>query len=269
MKCSQCNTENTGGTKFCTNCGTALVAPTKGGGINKWISISIPSVLAVVIIIAGIFLLQQTDELTETKSQVVILEGEVFSLEGNVLNLETRLTESTIEISTLEGTISTLQTEKDGAEARGLTLQTELTKANDDITEAIADLAEAQESITARQAIISKLSDELNFVKDPRNFKSLEELEEWLAEDDTDSNLRYDEIPTTEIAFILQIKALRSGYLLPAWFEDIDMDGTLDYVGNLAYIGTEIYYVWAEDDFVFLMIQTDVPPIADHPLPLE
>jgi|TARA_Y100000294_G_C8522159_1_gene323353 hypothetical protein len=237
--------------------------------MNKWVSILIPSVLSVVIIIAGIFLLQQTDELTETKSQVVILEGEVFILEGNVRNLETRLTESTIEISTLEGTISTLQTEKDGAEARGLTLQTELTKANDDITEAIANLAEAQEDSTARQAIISRLSDELNFVKDPRNFKSLEELEDWLAEDDTDSNLRYDEIPSTEIAFILQIKALRSGYLLPAWFEDFDMDGALDYVGNLAYIGTEIYYIWAEDDIIFLMITTDVPLIADHPLPLD
>jgi hypothetical protein len=87
-------------------------------------------------------------------------------------------------------------------------------------------------------------------------------LEVWLAQDYTD--IEYSDASPFEIVYVLQARALIDGYLLPAHFEDPDFDYVVDFIGNLAYIGDELYYVWPYDDSYFLW--ADVPLIPSYPL---
>jgi|TARA_B100001971_G_C18170987_1_gene527100 hypothetical protein len=228
--------------------------------MNKRIASPIIGVLAVGLIVVGVFYLQGANELTDAQSEIV-------SLEGNVSALGTELADSEAEVSTLE---AALETEQANSAANVAALETELDQANS------ATQTQLDRNLT--------LSEELEKVTDPRHFESLEELEAWLAQDDTDTRVRWESLPPEEKAFILQVRALRDGYLLPAWFEDFNymdvdgamvdhldlehFDGIIDFVGNLAYIGTEMYYMFPLDDTVF-PFAIDSPLIPPHPLPLD
>ena len=225
--------------------------------MNKRIASPIIGVLAVGLIVAGIFYLQGANELTDAQSEIV-------SLEGNVSALGTELADSEAEVSTLE---AALETEQANSAANVAALETELDQANS------ATQTQLDRNLT--------LSEELEKVTDPRHFESLEELEAWLAQDDTDTRVRWESLPPEEKAFILQVRALRDGYLLPAWFEDFNfLDGIgdhvdldhfdmgIDFVGNLAYIGDEMYYVFPTDDSIF-PFAFGLSPLPSHPLPLD
>lgn len=87
-----------------------------------------------------------------------------------------------------------------------------------------------------------------------REFSSLEELEEWLAKDNTDTTLhlisgRYVGEPTQidpdydceDYAIDLMFSALKDGYLIP-----VDLDG--NHVRNCTFIGNEIYIIESQTD---------------------
>jgi len=166
----------------------------------------------------------------QAKDNLSDAEAEISSLEGNVSSLQSSLSAKDIEISSLE-----------------------------------SNLEVANASLQAAQTINTVLTDELRSIQDPRHFASLPELVDWLDQDDTD--IIYAHKSLEELAFILQVAALRDGFLLPACFEDWEGDYLVDNVGNLAYIGDEIFMVWPEDDTVFAWAY--VAPIPSHPLPLD
>jgi hypothetical protein len=120
--------------------------------------------------------------------------------------------------------------------------------------------------MAAAEAQVATLSEELQTVKDPRHFTSLQELISWLAQDDTDT--AYAGRTATELVLILQVRALRDGYLLPANMEDVDGDYNVDIVGNIAYIGGNGYVVVPGTDDVVEWFR-NIPPIPSHPLPLS
>lgn len=162
-----------------------------------------------------------------------------------------KLSDSEAKVSSLEGNVSSLQSSLSAKDA--------------DISSLESNLDVANASIQAQQAINTTLTDELKSIKDPGHFTSLSELVDWLDQDDTD--WAYPSANSEELIFILQVNALRDGYILPAYFADPDDDYYVEYIGNLAYIGDEIYYVWAGDDTVFTWAY--VTPIPSHPLPLD
>ena len=240
--------------------------------MNKWIAIPVIAVLAVGIIVGGYFLWQQTSKLGEAESEIVALDGDVSTLEGNVSTLEGNVSTLEGNVSTLEGNVSILETDLAGSEATVSTLETDLAESEATVSILEADLGTANSRITnlqadvsTQQTINSSLSSELTKVKDPRHFASLTELVDWVDQDNTDT--AYSSKSLIELAFILQVRALRDGYLLPAHFEDLGGDYYVEYVGNLAYIGDEIYYVGPQDDDVFLWAY--VSPIPSHPLSLD
>jgi len=106
-----------------------------------------------------------------------------------------------LTFTTLEGEVSSLETELADSEAKVSSLQSDLKKAEDDIE--------------TQQTINSALSEELKTVKDPRHFASLTELADWLQRDDTDTEYSVED--WTNMCLVLQVKALRDGYLLPAY----------------------------------------------------
>ncbi len=255
--------------------------------MNKWISISISGVL-VMGLAASLFLyFQESSSLKDAESKIVTLEGNVSSLgadlaaaeaevarldgeliaaeaqvstleadlmaaQTQVTTLETELTAAEAQVSALEGNVSTLETDLAAAQARVSTLEADLAAAEAQVSTLEAGLADAE-------AQVATLSEELQTVKDPRHFTSLQELEAWLVQDDTDT--AYPFISTAELAFILQVRALRDGYLLPA---DVYPDG---FGYNWAYIGSDIYVIFPEDDSI---IWWDImEPVPSHPLPLS
>ena len=229
--------------------------------MNKWIAIPVIAVLAVGIIAGGYFLWQQTSKLGDAESEIVALEGDVATLEGNVATLEGN-------VLALEGNIATLQTDLAESEATVSTLETDLAESEATVSTLEADLGTANSEISSLQAdvrtqqtINSSLSTELKKVKDPRHFQSLTELADWLREDDTDTRYADETIP--QGCFILQVRALRDGYLLPVRFYD---DDTNLYVINTAVIGDSIYAVYLDDSVEWY---TYIGPLPSHPLPLD
>jgi septal ring factor EnvC (AmiA/AmiB activator) len=250
------------------------------GIMNRWISISIIAVLAVGLVVSLFLYFQESGRLKDARLEIVDLEGTVSILEtdlaaveAEVSALETDLAEAEAEVSTLETDLAAAEAEVSALEQEKLILFTNLAAAEAEVSALETDLAAAEAEVSAletdlaaAEAEVSALSAELQTVKDPRHFTSLQELEAWLAQDNTD--IAYPFASSFERAYILQVRALRDGYLLPANFEDIDFDFTVDFVGNLAYIGNEIYYVWAGDDSTF-MWASNTPPLPPHPLPLD
>ncbi|MCL0056462.1 hypothetical protein M1O20_06040 [Dehalococcoidia bacterium] len=241
--------------------------------MNKWIAIPVIAVLAVAVVVVGLFLWQQTSKLGEAESEIVALEGNITTLEGNISTLETELAESkatvsTLEadlrtanseivalegdVATLEGNISTLETELAESEARVSILEADLVTAN-------AKIEDLQADLSTQRNINLALSEELKTVTYPRHFESLAELVDWLQEDDTDT--RYAGEPLLQQAFILQVRALRDGYLLPV---SLYVEDELLWVSNSAVIGDSMYIVSPTDDSV--VWYTHIFPIPSRPI---
>lgn len=81
-----------------------------------------------------------------------------------------------------------------------------------------------------------------------RNFQSLDELKEFLAEDDTD---KHEYIETTfdcdDFAFMLQGRAFEKGFIINCQKLPV---GGIEHMHNLAIAGNELYYVEARTDEV-------------------
>ena len=225
--------------------------------MNKWIAIPVIAVLAVGLIVGGYFLWQQTSKLGEAESEIVALEGDVSALEGDVATLEGDVSTLEGDVSTLEGNVSTLESDLAKSEITVEILEFDLRTANSKVSNLQAD-------VRTQQTINSSLSDELEIVKDPRHFASMQELTDYLHEDDTDT--KYEGEDFTIISYIRQVRALRDGYLLPVSL--FESGGDL-WVYNTAVIDSdEVYAVGAWDDETMLLgyLGTSIP---SHPLPLD
>ena len=65
------------------------------------------------------------------------------------------------------------------------------------------------------------------------------------------------------LSFILQVKALRDGYLLPATWE-YNFEEDVLYIYNVAIIEDEIRWVWADDDYTEFVSYTS--PLPSRPI---
>ena len=199
--------------------------------MNKRMVIPIIAVLVAGVMIAGSSCMGEAtrlrDELEDAQSQTATLEGNVSSLEAEVSSLQTRLSDSEVTVSSLE-----------------------------------AELESAQNALGVQKDANSALAEELKTMKDPRHFESLAELTDWLYQDDTDEIYGHEK-PLLR-SFILQVRALRDGYLLPV---DVDVLPEELLISNSAVIGDSIYWVYSHTD------DSDwaayITPIPSHPLPLD
>jgi hypothetical protein len=81
-----------------------------------------------------------------------------------------------------------------------------------------------------------------------RNFKSLEELQEFLANDDTDQQQYIkDTFDCDDFAMMLQERAFEQGYIINCQKLPV---GGLNHMDNLAICANDMYFVEAESDVV-------------------
>ena len=212
--------------------------------MHKNIIIILGGVLLIGIIVLGILYSIESNRALEAESELVVL-----NYENN--NLDNFIGQQLDFMNTLDEQLTTLESELETLQGAMISLQGELDTAHT--------------SIEDQNLISQSLSDELEKIKNPRHFESKSELVAWLAQDDTD--IAFPNKSTVERCYILQVRALRDGYILPVWFADLNEDKYPEYLGNLAYIGSNIYYVWVNNDSTLLW--AIVEPIESRPLLMD
>ncbi|MGA3093922.1 MAG: tetratricopeptide repeat protein [Dehalococcoidales bacterium] len=239
---------------------------------------AITALLVVALIALGIFYEQEVSKLNEADTRITGLTANVTSLEGqlttekaNVATLQTQLTAANGQVTSLTADLAT-------ANGKVTSLTADLATANGKVTSLTSDLATANAKVTSTQASLDKANSDLaaalitnttqaatlKTVQDPRHFDTLAELTAWLAKDDTNTNPAYASYSGYSKAFILQVKALRDGYILPAC---LDWDSSYIYSWNVAVVGGIVYSIDPTTD-VLTQGPTFGSPPPSHPLPL-
>lgn len=283
--CGQCGKELKKTDSFCGACGAkqsrtqvgtptplppqepAFVQPVpqpKHSGNTRW-GMIIMGVLVAGLITFGVLYGISTNNLSQARADIAELENNVAALQNQLTteqahaaSLQTQLTAAINDLNSSQAQVTHLQADLNASELRIINLQSELDAASTELEQAYSELS----SLTDANA---SLTEELTMIKDPRHFNSLQELQTWLENDDTNTNSAYSSLTSQSKAYVLQIKALREGYILSAC---IDWDSNFIYSWNVAVIGDKIYSVNADTDAI-----TAGPSFADalplHPLPLS
>ncbi len=178
-------------------------------------------VLSVALVVAVIILATQLSgtksKLEDSEQQVTSVQGQVTSLQGNVSSLQNQLNQEKATTKSVQDSLATANTQ----------------------------VASLQKDVDSKLGTIAAQAAELKTMKYPRHFTSLIELTNWLQKDDT--NTRYAGLGGPQMAFILEIRAARDGFLLPV---RLPLAGGLEYITNLAVISDVVYSVRGTDDFV-------------------
>ena len=222
-------------------------------GWKSWVAIG-----AIVALLGGTGYLafayiSTSSDLTEANATIDDYVVEVAGLEQDVASL-------TDDLETLTQERDTLQTEKDTLSAQKAGLETDLSAANSEISSLQSSLSSKTSELNSEKARTTSLQGELNTAMYPRHFSSVQELRDWLQQDDTDTAYANESRPV--LSYILQVRALQDGYLLPA---DVDIVGGQDWWSNSAVISGVIYWVYAWNDGIAVVDYTS--PLPTYPIP--
>jgi hypothetical protein len=215
--------------------------------------------------------------LTAEKVNVTSLQTQLATEKANVTKLTTDLSTSQTSLTIAQGQVKTLQASLDTANAsvtkltsdlasannRVANIQAGLDKANTDLATAITNLAKATTDLATMTTNFNNINTNYKKVADPRHFLTVQELTDWLAKDDTNTNTAYTSLRPSEKSYILQIKAARDGFLLSA---SIMYLNSQVYYSNVAVVGGSIYNINTLTDQIEL--EGTTTPYASHPLPL-
>ena len=192
------------------------------------------------------------EEYSKVVLELASTQQELQSVKNESAAAQTELAAAQAELEAAQVELEVAQAELVKSEETASTLEAELQTANSETEKLRADVA-------AQQKINSSLSDELKKITYPRHFQSLTELTDWLRQDDT--NIEYAGEGYVNLCYILQVKALRDGYLLPV---SIDDEPEAIYYSNAAVIEDELHYVWPDDDYSEFVAY--VQPLPSRPI---
>lgn len=133
-------------------------------------------------------------------------------------------------------------------------VQSELIETKMNLAAAENGIAALEDELAVRDTEVLLIKKELEQTQQkleearPKHFGSLEELETWLAKDDTDQ-MQYsgDEFNCIDFALMLQECALADGYILSTEILPVAAHWV-----NVAVIGDRIYVIEPQDDRVIL-----------------
>ena len=155
--------------------------------------------------------------------------------------------------------------ERQSAEARvqlaDASLQTDLTTAS---ATANAKIDALNKDVSSKQSTIDSQAAQIKIMRYARNFSTIDELTNWLQKNNP---VTWDPLTLTapqrvQMAFALEIKASRDGYLLPVV---LPMFGNLDFMTNRAVVGDTVYEVRAWDSFAQIGGRV-TPAVPSYPI---
>ncbi len=196
-------------------------------------------------------------ELQSVKTELETAQSEVSELNSELEEMKTKPEPKQPDVEAINNELESTKTELEVA-------KTSLGESIKNVSSLQADLQKANEDIDTQLKANSTLSGELKMVKYPRHFESLAELTEWVQKDETDT--LYPDAKDMELAYILQVRAARDGYILPVNTQFMGDEVRIAY--NLAHIDDYIYSVRASGDLIkpYFMAQLR-PPL--YPIPLD
>ncbi len=202
-------------------------------------------VLGVLVVAAIVVIAVMASQKSTTDKQLKDSQQQVTSLQAQVSGLQTNL--------------SSTQSQLSAAQAKAVTDLAAAKAASD------AQIAALQKNASSLQSTIDAQAAKIKTMTYPRHFASVDELTTWLQKDDT--NTLYPNptaVQKAQMAFILQVKAARDGYLMTV---NIPLGGGLDLITNRAIVGDIVYEVRASDDFVqrWGSISPALPPYPISP----
>ena len=204
---------------------------------------------------AGVFFyIDLSGDVDTANAEIATLEGDKATLEENITDLETDLADT-------EATLADTETELADTEAELATTEADLSDANSQISSLQSSLTLKTTQLNSEKARTTSLQGELNTVMYPRHFNSVQELADWLQQDDTNT---LEDIEPANWSFILQVRALQDGYILPVTVA-IDFGTQTVYWANFAVIADEIYFVYADGDTLDWICY--ISPIPSCPIP--
>ena len=156
--------------------------------MNKWITISIISVLAVGVGVTGVLYAQEKGNVSTLQTELSDSEAIVSNLEGNVSTLEADRAASEVEVSTLGTNLAT-------ANARVSTLETNLAASEAEVSTLGTNLAAAKARVSTLETNLAALEAEIST------------LETNLAT----ANARVSTLETNLAALEAEISALKAG----------------------------------------------------------
>jgi peptidoglycan hydrolase CwlO-like protein len=233
----------------------------KRSSTGKVLLMTILGILAVGLVVAAVFLFRTIDDLKEKNNTISSLQNELVASKSEVVDLKAKLATSESTASALRNDITSFKGQIDTLQGDKTKLSADLVVTTSDLASVKSSLTSTQASLSASQSVNSSLTAELKKVKDPRHFGTLSELTDWLQKDNTDT--QYASVGVLQRALILQVRALRDGFLLPVSIE-ANSDGV--FVANVAIIGDTVYDVTSRTDGI--EPYTYVTPQPSHPEPL-
>jgi septal ring factor EnvC (AmiA/AmiB activator) len=192
----------------------------------------------------------ETAKSADLQKQLDSTKADLATANTNLTAANAKVTDLTAQLATSTAKVTSLTTDLSTANAKVTSTQTSLDKAN-------ADLAVANATIATQTANLKK-------VQDARHFSTVNELQAWLASDDTNTNPAYASLSSAARAYVLETKALRDGYLLPV---SLTWDTQYIYSLNMAIVVGTIYSVNAATDAILAGPTFSIAPPL-HPLPM-
>lgn len=195
-------------------------------------------------------------QLDDANSEIDRLERELATEKTNLINLQDQLetakdtvAELTADLDTAQDDITQLQSELSDSKLKVADLETQVAASKARITRLETDLAAVNTELTSVKAANADMTSELKKIKSPTFFSSRTELENWLKKDDT--NTKYASVGPIERSYILQIRALRDGYIISAWSK-WDSTARVTWVMATAFINGEVYGIDPSTDEILL-----------------
>ncbi len=208
-----------------------------------------------------------TTDLATANGRVTSLTASLSAANANITKLSADLavananvTKLSADLATVNANVTRLSSDLAAANANVAKLTSDLAAANAQVTKLNADLATAKQDAADYAALVLVLAY-------PRHFNSVQELNSWLATDNTNSNTAYAGLTSSQRCYILQVNALQDGFLLPAAIS-VSSNGTV-YYNNVAIVGGSVYAVNVLTDQIFLEGTTSTFPLYPVPLSLH
>ncbi len=189
---------------------------------------------------------------------VAVLAAQLNKTNSKLTDTEQQLTSTKADLNTAQTALSTTKGELAASTANATGLQNNLTTANAQIKD-LNTKADASAKTIGQQAL------QIRTMMYPHNFSTIEELTNWLQKNNSktvDFNST-TALQRVQMAFALEIRASRDGYLMPV---ALPLLGSLDLVTNRAIVGDVVYDVRAWDNLVQLGGRI-TPALPSYPIP--
>ncbi len=210
---------------------------------SLYIGGAVAVVLIAVIIVLAVMLGNKSSKLADSEAQVTSLQADVSALEVDKSSLQSQLAQ---------------------AQTKSTSLQSELDTTKDQTSKEIEQL---NKSLTDTRATVDSQAATIKTMKYPHNFSSIDELTSWMQKNNPvtwDPNT-LTTLQRAEMAFALEVKAARDGYIMPAM---LPLFGNIDWMTNHVIVGDVVYEIKSWDG----TIQNGgkvVPALPSYPITPE